>query len=405
MGDRYCWQARHALLRVYELRMSIMEKFETNGQKRPRIGISAEWLGTSAGGPETYVSNLIHSLALGQPEYRYHIYLSEQSQMPIYSRLGAHVHPYVMWGRSRWIVLPVSQPLELIRRPVDLFHATFVAPPFCPAPLILTVVDVGFERFPHFYPKMVTKRLSALTRRGVKQAKLILSISEYTKQELVDCYGEDPNRIRVTHLGVSDRFRPVEDREQVQAVRAKYGLQDDYILYVGKVEPRKNLKRLIQAYHLLRRDRGVRHKLAIVGMWSYLNDDVRPAIASLGLQDHVIIVGEVERADLPLLYNGASLFTYVSLMEGFGIPPIEAMACGIPVVVSNSTSLPEIVGNAGIYADPLDPASIADGLYRGLTDDAFRTELIANGFQRAKRFTWRATAEATARAYEEALAM
>ena len=382
-----------------------MTDHETKKHGGPRIGISAEWLGTSAGGPETYVSNLIQNLALSQQGYRYHIYLSEQSQMPVYSRLGAHVHPYLMWGRSRWIVLPISQPVELIRRPVDLFHATFVAPPICPAPLILTVVDIGFERFPHFYPRMVTKRLSALTRRGTKQAKLILSISEYTKQELVDCYGVDPGRIRVTHLGVSDRFHQVADQEQVQTARAKYRLQDDYILYVGKVEPRKNLKRLIQAYSLLRRDRGVRHKLAIVGMWSYLNDDVRPTIASLGLQDDVVIVGEAERADLPLLYNGASLFTYVSLMEGFGIPPIEAMACGIPVVVSNSTSLPEIVGDAGIYTDPLDSISIADGLYRGLKDDAFRTELVAKGLRRAKAFTWRATAEATSRAYKEALAM
>ncbi|MBI5674134.1 MAG: glycosyltransferase family 4 protein [Nitrospirae bacterium] len=367
------------------------------------IAISAEWLGTNAGGPEVYTSNLAKGLAKSGGPYRYRLLLSERSQLPLYSEAGSQLVAQLMFGRSRWLVIPFSQPWELMRRPVDLFHATFVAPPICPTPFVLTVCELGFEKFPNLYPPLMTKRLSLLTRSGARRAKRILSISEYTKRDLVECYGIDPAKIDVIYWGVSDRFVPILDRHLIETVRNKYELPVEYILYVGKVEARKNISRLIQAYHFLKQQSDVRHKLVVAGKWSYLNADVTETVDKLQLHDDVIFLPEFDRLDLPVIYNGASVFVFPSLLEAFGIPPIEAMACGIPVVVSQLTAIPEIVGEAGVYVDPLDPKSIADGLHRALTDQSLRTQLIEKGFARARQFTWESTVRQTLAAYETVL--
>jgi glycosyltransferase involved in cell wall biosynthesis len=367
------------------------------------IAISAEWLGTNAGGPEVYTSNLAKGLAKSGGSYRYRLLLSEKSQLQFYSDAAPQLVPQLMLGRSRWLVIPFFQPWELIRRPVDLFHATFVAPPICPTPFVLTVCELGFEKFPNLYPPLMTKRLSLLTRSGARRAKRILSISEYTKRDLVECYEIDPAKIDVVYWGVSDRFVPISNRHLIDTVRNKYRLPAEYILYVGKVEARKNISRLIQAYHLLKQQSDVQHKLVVAGKWSYLNADVTETVEKLQLQKDVIFLPEFDRLDLPAIYNGASVFVFPSLLEAFGIPPIEAMACGIPVVVSRQTAIPEIVGEAGVYVDPLDPKSIADGLHRALTDHVLRGQLIEKGFTRARQFTWESTVRQTLAVYESVM--
>jgi glycosyltransferase involved in cell wall biosynthesis len=249
----------------------------------------------------------------------------------------------------------------------------------------------------------MTKRLSLLTRSGARRAKRILSISEYTKRDLVECYGIDPDKIDVIYWGVSDRFVPMTNHAGLEAVRNKYRLPAEYMLYVGKVEARKNISRLIQAYHVLKQQSDIRHKLVVAGKWSYLNADVTETVNRLQLHEDVIFLREFDRLDLPAIYNGAAVFVFPSLLEAFGIPPIEAMACGVPVVVSRQTAIPEIVGEAGVYVDPMDPKSIANGLYSALTDQALRAQLIEKGFARARQFTWESTIRQTLAAYESAM--
>jgi glycosyltransferase involved in cell wall biosynthesis len=370
-----------------------------------RIGISAEWIGTRAGGPEVYVSNLIHTLARIDERNQYRVYLSERRALNDYTKLGSRITPHLMWGRSRWVVIPFAQPLEMVARPVDLFHATFVAPPVCPAPFVLTVCELGFEKHPEFYPRLMTVRLSKLTRWGAKRALKILSISEYTKKDLVECYKVDPEKIEVVYLGVSERFIPMPDKSQLLPLLRKYQIPGPYILYVGKLEARKNVARLLRAYQQLRQNTAHQHQLVIVGVRSYLYADIDETLRELKLEKEVRILENVDRSDVPSLYNGASLFVFPSLLEAFGIPPLEAMACGIPVVVSNATAIPEIVGDAAVFVDPYDVSSIAEGMNKVLSDTELQKKLVAKGLQRAKRFSWEGTAKKTLSVYEQAYAL
>ncbi len=364
-----------------------------------KIGLSAEWIGTRAGGPEVYSSNLIHALSMIDHENQYSVYLSEKGPLKDYSGKGPNVIPRLMWGKSRWVVLPFSQPLEMMLHPVDLFHATSVAPPFCPAPFVLTVTELGFERHPEFFPRMMNLRLSKLSSWGARRAKRILSISEYTKNDLVEIYKIDPEKIIVTYCGVSERFRPLRDRSKIERVLEKYGIPSEYILYVGKLEARKNVARLLRAYHQLRQETRCPHKLVLVGNRSYLYSDIFETVDDLALQEDVWVLENIPRGELPAFYNGASLFVFPSLLEAFGLPPVEAMACGIPVVVSNTTSLPEIAGDAAFLVDPYSVPSIAEGMQEVLMDEKLRESLVEKGFRRANEFTWKKTAERTLEVY------
>ncbi len=370
-----------------------------------KIGISAEWIGTRAGGPEVYVSNLIHTLSRIDERNQYRVYLSERNAFNGYTGLGSHIIPRLMWGRSRWVVIPFAQPLEMITRPVDLFHATFVATPLCPAPFVLTVCELGFEKHPKFYPRLMTLRLSKLTRWGAQRALKILSISEYTKKDLIDCYKIDPEKIEVVYWGVSERFTPMPNKSQLLPLLRKYQIAGPYILYVGKLEARKNVARLLRAYHQLRQETSHQHKLVIVGVRSYLFADIDETLRELRLEKEVLILENVERSDVPGLYNGASLFVFPSLLEAFGIPPLEAMACGVPVVVSNATAIPEIVGDAAIFVDPYDISSIAEAMNKVLSDAELQKKLVEKGLQRVKQFSWEKTAKQTLAVYEHAYAL
>ncbi len=365
-----------------------------------KIGLSAEWIGTHAGGPEVYQSNLIESLLSLDNENEYHIYLSERSVMQRYQGRGRRVIPRLMFGKSRWIVIPISQPLGMITKPVDLFHATFIAPPLCPAPFVMTITELGFERYPEFYPRSMRLRIEQLVRSGSKRALQLLSISEYTKNDLIEIYHIDPDRITVTYCGVSDRFRPIKDKKIIADVLKQYGIHDEYILYVGKLEIRKNVDRLLQAYHKLKNETDHEHKLVIVGDKSYLYDHIFETMDRLKLHNDVYILEKVVRSHLPAFYNGASVFVFPSLMEAFGIPPIEAMACGIPVVASNVTAVPEITGDAAVHVDPYNVYSIADGILKVLNDEPLRRDLIVKGFERAKFFSWEETAQRTIDVYK-----
>ena len=186
-------------------------------------------------------------------------------------------------------------------------------------------------------------------------------------------------------------------------VRRRYAIGGPFILYVGKLQARKNLVRLVRAYNILRRDFGLAHKLVLIGKRTYLSDDIFAAVVELGLQQDVMVLGEVPLADLPLLHSASELFVFPSLSEGFGLPPLEAMACGSPVVTSNATSLPEVVGDAGIMVNPEDEGALAKAMRDVLTNSELRHSLIRRGLQRVQLFSNRRMAEGTLAVYEEVL--
>jgi glycosyltransferase involved in cell wall biosynthesis len=303
--------------------------------------------------------------------------------------------------------------LPLASRSCDLLHGlAFVAPLFAPCPTVVTVYDLSFMRTPERFRPGNRWYLQTFTRWSCRRARRIIAISENTKRDVMALLNIPGERVDVVYPGVDARFRPLPP-EQVAAFRAAKGLPERFVLYLGTIEPRKNLTVLLEAYAALRR--GVREErrtpdpgprtpqLVMAGGKGWMFEEVFARLEALGLKDDVILPGYVPDAELPLWYNSAEVFVYPSLYEGFGIPPLEALACGTPAVVSNVSALPEAVGDAGLLVRPGDAAELADALRRLLDDAALRAELGARGRAHAARFSWERAAAQTVAVYHRAL--
>jgi glycosyltransferase involved in cell wall biosynthesis len=368
-----------------------------------RIGIHALWMDTDPlGGLASYLATLISNLGIIDSRNDYSVYFGHARALRRSPFLPSRFRPVVLQPRSSWIQIPVSLPLELLRAPVDLLHTLAVAPPWCPVPFVQTINDLDWELNPQFYPRAIRVRLSLLVPRSARRARRILTISEFSKKCLIERYAIPEEKIVVAYHGVDASFRVIEDPGPVERVRRKFQTGDTYILYVGKLQRRKNITRLLRAYHRLRREHGIPHRLVLVGRRTFTSEEIFATLKDLELGDDVVVTGEVDLEDLVRLYNGASLFVFPSLSEGFGIPPLEAMACGVPVVASSATSVPEIVGDAAVTFDPYDVAAMAGAMHGVLTDEGLRRDLVARGFKRVATFSNRSLAETSLRVYEEA---
>jgi len=228
----------------------------------------------------------------------------------------------------------------------------------------------------------------------------VLTLSEYSKRDIVRRYNVPPDKITVTGLAAAPMFRPIHDEARLSDVRERYGTGKEFILSVGNLQPRKNIKTLIEAYVRLRRADATRHRLVLVGKKAWLHDGIFAAARASGYADDLVFTGYVPDADLVALYNAADLFVYPSIFEGFGLPPLEAMACGTPVVTSNTSAIPETVGDAALTVDPLDPVSLADAIILALFNRTFHDYLARLGLQRAALFSWPMTAYAIRSLYQ-----
>jgi glycosyltransferase involved in cell wall biosynthesis len=292
-----------------------------------------------------------------------------------------------------WQRLQLPLPVELWTGRVALFHATdFSLPPTLPkTPTVLNIHDLAFERYPAETMPGMLGYLRRVVPRSARQASHLIAISEATRRDLIELYGLPAEKISVVYPGVSARFSAPAPQSEAE-VRAKYGLPDaPIVLTVGTLQPRKNHLRLVRAFSRVR-DRAV---LVIAGGEGWAYDAVRNEIARLHLSERVIFTGFVDDADLPALYRVATLFAYPALYEGFGLPVLEAMACGLPVVTSEVSSLPEVTGaEAALLINPLDEEALAMALDRLLDDETLRAALAEKGRLRAGQFTWARTAEA-----------
>jgi glycosyltransferase involved in cell wall biosynthesis len=290
-----------------------------------------------------------------------------------------------IWHRAR---LPI--PIEIAIGRVDLFHEPdFVLPPTLPGtPTVLTVHDLSFIRDPESaFPKL-RRYLNRVVPRSVARAAHILADSLATKNDLVGLFGTPPEKITVMYGGVDPRFAPAREPERLAALRAKYSLgPEPFILGLGTVQPRKNYRRLIQAFSNIKSQIS-NVRLVIAGGKGWLYDDIFAEVKRLGLEGSVLFPGFVDDDDLPTLYSAAELLAYPSIYEGFGFPVLEAMACGSPVVTSNTSSLPEVGGEAALLVEPTDVEAIAGAILCLLQDADLRRNLIARGFEQAHKFTW-----------------
>ncbi len=290
----------------------------------------------------------------------------------------------VVWHRLR---LPL--PVELATGPLDVFHSPdFTLPPVRGARTILTVHDLSFMRVPECSDPALRSYLMQAVPASVRRADLVLADSESTRADLIELLRTDPDRVEVLHCGVESRFQRVQDARVLQAVRVRYHLPERFMLALGTLQPRKNLERLVEAYALTRGVIGDEVKLVVAGGTGWMHEGILARMEQLGVDHAVCLPGYVEDEDLPALYSLADLFVFPSLYEGFGLPPLEAMACGTPVVTSNVSSLPEVVGDAALTVDPLDVTALAQAMRRVLDDAALRAELVQRGIARAQQFTW-----------------
>jgi glycosyltransferase involved in cell wall biosynthesis len=233
-----------------------------------------------------------------------------------------------------------------------------------------------------------------------------VALSEHARRDIIATYGISPELVTAIPLAAPPHFEPVSNERELQRIRHTYGIAQDYILSVGSIQPRKNLSRLISAYVHLRgaRPDSKLPQLVIVGKRAWLYDETLKSIDESGAGTSIIVTGYVPDNDLPALYSGALCFVYPSYFEGFGLPPLEAMKCGTPVIAGNRTSLPEVVGDAGLLVDPFDVEALAAAIEQLIDDPDFRLQLRAKGLNRARMFDWRETARRTLEVYQAAVA-
>jgi len=289
-------------------------------------------------------------------------------------------------------------PMDRFVGEADVFHATWHLLPRLRTPAsVMTLYDLSFALFPETHLRILRWSSNVLVPRFLRACDRVIAISESTKRDAVRLYGIPEDKIVVTHLAAEDRFRPA-DPDRVAEVRGRFGLPARFILYVGTIEPRKNLDVLLGALRRLK-GQGREVPLVVAGRLGWLYDGFLAKIRSLGLESLVLLPGFVPDDDLPALYTAAEAFVYPSVYEGFGIPVLEAMGCGTPVLCSDASSLPEVAGDAGILLPSGDPAVWADAIGRLMEDTALRSELRERGFRQSSRFRWEETARRTWEVY------
>jgi glycosyltransferase involved in cell wall biosynthesis len=340
-------------------------------------------------GTEVYSLHLIRGLLEGGRAHRFRLYFSQpppQGLIPVVDHCERRVIPFP----RLWTHLRLSA--EMLARPPDvLFVPSHVLPLVHPRRSVVTVHDLGYHYYPEAHTADQRCYLEWSTRYHVRTAAHIVADSQATKDDLVRLYGAAPNRVTVAHLGVDPSLQPVYDPVLLARVRLKYGISAPYLLYVGTLQPRKNLARLIEAFGevgMWGNGQGLGLQLVLAGKRGWLCEEILSRVRELGLSGQVVFPGYVDGADLAALYSGASLFVMPSLYEGFCMPALEAMACGTPVVCSNVSSLPEVVGDAAWLFDPRDVAAMALAMKGVLEDGDRRQAMVARGFEQVRRFTW-----------------
>jgi glycosyltransferase involved in cell wall biosynthesis len=360
-------------------------------------------VGTGLAGNETYATNLIEGLADIDTVNEYTLYVTKRQAVERFSNRWPNFKVKVTLPHSPLIRIPITLSAELRKNPVDLLHVQFTAPPFAPCPVVVSIHDLSFEHLPETFKRRSRAQLRLTVRRSARRAARVITLSDYARQDLISTYELPPDLVRTIPLAAPVSFAPVSDKTELQRVRDTYGIEGDYILTVGSIQPRKNLGRLIASYSCLRRKQpSVKlPKLVLVGKRAWLYDETLKAIQENGLRDSIILTGYVPERDLPALYSGAICFVYPSFFEGFGLPPLEAMKCGVPVIAGNRTSLPEVMGEAGLLVDPFDVQALASAIERLIGNSDFRNELRVKGLEQARKFDWRETARQTLKVYSE----
>lgn len=364
-----------------------------------QVGIDARLVYYTRAGIGEYTLRLTQALAEAFPQERFVLlqdYRQPQqlvgagnvrvaySRVPSHHRVEQLLLPWVVGGLN-----------------VDLYHSPDFIPPLRYAgKSVITIHDLAFLVYPHFLTKDAARYYGQIDR-AVRRADHIIAVSHSTKNDLIRMLGVPEEHITVIYEAADPRMRPIQREIALQRVEALYGVPDEFILFVSTIEPRKNVGGLLRAYRRLRDDYRLTPALVLAGSPGWLSDDIDALVTELHLEKCTYFLGRVETDDLPYLYNAARCLIHPAFYEGFGLTPLEAMACGAPVIVSNVSSLPEVVGDAALLVDPKQDEEITVALWRVLTDRDLEASLRMKARQRAASFSWRRAAEQTMDVYRK----
>jgi glycosyltransferase involved in cell wall biosynthesis len=380
-----------------------------------RIALNAiDWVPGTMGGIEVYFESLLDQLQQLDRDNDYIVLCNRRNhgRIVITNRKFSHrrydlTRPSLGWlvhrGVRKATGFDVMRPV-FDRLGSDVVHHPFTVlnPAGLKAPSVLTVHDIQHEYYPGFFPPKILRWRQAVYGKSVAEATVVIAISEHVKRTLVDRYAADPAKIEVVHFGVGPEFRPVEDPEVLRTASGRFRVERQFLYYPAATWPHKNHRRLLEALKLLVDQRQFDGDLLLTGIPMDAHEEILGVIHRLGLRDRVKSLGYVDRADLPALYSLARLMVFPSLFEGFGIPLVEAMACGCPVVCSNVTSIPEVAGDAAMMFPPESVEEIAETIRRAWNDEGVLATLRKKGFARARDFSWKDVAQKTLRLYGKA---
>jgi len=368
-----------------------------------RVALDAIPLVAAKTGVGHYTDALAEWLARTHPDHQYELlspfdfaFEGRNGHRP--ANLSKRFMPVRSIFRKWWLV---GLPALLQISPVDVFHGTnYCIPVFAPCPTVVTIHDLSLLAQAGTHEEANVERGRRRLPIMARRATMIIAPSEWTRREIISRLGIRAERIRVIQEAAREGMRPRDEAES-RSVLDKHGIRRPYLLYVGTIEPRKNLTTLLRAYDELLRATPHRPQLVLCGGRGWLDDEVFNMVEELRLTEMVRFTGYVEEVELPALYSAAEVFVYPSLYEGFGLPPLEAMACGTPVVASNTASLPEVVGDAGLMVSPRDVRALAQTLAKLLDDAGLRQRLSRAGLAQAARFSWERAAHETQAVYDE----
>lgn len=350
----------------------------------------------------TYVRNVLKQLAR-QDQTNEYVLICRPEHVGLSADLGPNFRDVADRSKPYSVAEQVSIPMDLRRNRIDLFHEPhYVLPPLVPCPSVVTIHDCIHLRFPQYLPNRLAHAYArTFLWTATHQADRIITVSEASKRDILEYFRIPPEKIEVIYNGIGARFWEPPSDEQMDRVQQRYQLTDPFILYAGNIRPHKNLERLIDAFQLLRRGGFDQLKLLIIGDEISKYATLRRAVHRHKLHKHVRFLGFVPDETLAALYRLAAVFVFPSLYEGFGLPPLEAMVSGTPVVTSNVSSLPEVCGDAALLVDPYDSEAIAGAVRMVLTDEALRNDLRTRGLARAREFSWSKSVKRVREIYAE----
>ncbi len=364
-----------------------------------RIGFDSTPLLYTRSGVGTYVAQLLRHLPATHPQWEYILYSNKP--LPVLDMVGLTPVPHY-FPTSRWVWEQFHLPRIITQSGADLCHFMNNSAPWATRlPYVLTIHDASLFLFQQYHPRSRLLALRLLLPQAARRAEVVITVSHASRQELIDVLQLPPEKVRVVHNAVSCEFQPLRDEEKRTQLRQKHQLPAQFVLYVGTIEPRKNLLRLIAAFGQTQKMHPDCH-LVLAGPKGWLmNGDVEKEIKAAELVGKVHYLGFVPPEDLPGIYSLATLFAFPSLHEGFGLPILEAMACGTPVLTSNRSAMPEVSGTAAYLVDPESITAIAEGLHLLLQSADRRAWHSAQGLARVQQFSWTKAAQETAAIYEQ----